>query len=681
MKKSIIFHIDHLFGDFRIQTDRKGKEEVIGIDLRQETIQLIAYARENDTKVVGYIADRDNDKSIDRVLDQYFDEVVCRISISEFISASNQKSKAVTNVFISADRFQRKVFYKSCSVFPSAKIAQAVMEQGDLHLVSIVGPGERIRRLKRVIAYQSEQQGKMRKVLALVPEETIKQAIVSKLSVQRYKFDYSLNDLAYTTLEGLHRVEELEGVEIITSDGEKALLSLSPDSLNEDLPLHGEHGHSNFLFPDIPIEPIDKEGFADAQQEITLAYLHELKYKIKAYAEYLPLKIFLLPSTANSFKKDAERYSGVTDLDIQGKIISRHIQHPDNTRAVNALVNDLNAMGYCAYKHAFSYGGKTYHNVIADLPGKGCFWLSPKVLDHIRELLLTYYRNYDFGRLRKNVLEVADKSWQKETGFAKLPPVEAIRKLELLYDLTPWKQWWKPIPIAGIGAKIVVVACHLDSTAGYDIGYNPATDSAPGKDDNASGIAGVLATARYLSHYKNKLKHTVRFCFFNAEEAGLVGSKAYTSCLNTQNAPVKAAICMDMIGYNSDANKIYEVHCGYTDSLIRDKNLPFGNIMANWGNHVGLTPQVYQGTSSSNSVAPNRNLYDGAINRSDHAAFHQYGFPGVLLSEDFFANLNSEPSNDPNPNYHRSADTTVDNAYASDIICSVAYGIKQIASS
>jgi Zn-dependent M28 family amino/carboxypeptidase len=66
------------------------------------------------------------------------------------------------------------------------------------------------------------------------------------------------------------------------------------------------------------------------------------------------------------------------------------------------------------------------------------------------------------------------------------------------------------------------------------------------------------------------LTHTVRFCFFNAEEQGLVGSKAYAAKLKMTDAPMKAAICMDMIGYNSNANRIFEIHAGYTDATIQD---------------------------------------------------------------------------------------------------------------
>jgi hypothetical protein len=87
--------------------------------------------------------------------------------------------------------------------------------------------------------------------------------------------------------------------------------------------------------------------------------------------------------------------------------------------------------------------------------------------------------------------------------------------------------------------------------------------------------------------------------------------------------------------------------------------------------------QLYKGTSWAG--APNRDVFDGAINRSDHAAFHQQGYGAILISEDFFVNLASEPGADPNPNYHRAADTVIDAGYARAIVCAVARAVVNLA--
>ena len=68
------------------------------------------------------------------------------------------------------------------------------------------------------------------------------------------------------------------------------------------------------------------------------------------------LEQMCLPSPED-FGSDVARYSGQADLDENGSIESRHVDHPDNARAVSALLRDLRDLGYCAYKHDFSSRG------------------------------------------------------------------------------------------------------------------------------------------------------------------------------------------------------------------------------------------------------------------------------------------------------------------------------------
>ncbi len=108
--------------------------------------------------------------------------------------------------------------------------------------------------------------------------------------------------------------------------------------------------------------------------------------------------------------------------------------------------------------------------------------------------------------------------------------------------------------------------------------------------------------------------------------------------------------------------------------------MPIADRIAAWAATLGaLAPaQIYKGTNGGSGS--DRNLFDGAINRSDHASFHAQGYPAVVVSEDFFANLGGEPAADPNPSYHRSNDRVIDSSYAADIACAVALAVKEMAS-
>ena len=73
-----------------------------------------------------------------------------------------------------------------------------------------------------------------------------------------------------------------------------------------------------------------------------------------------------------------------------------------------------------------------------------------------------------------------------------------------------------------------------------------------GADDNASGTAGVLEIAAKLSSQSEKLKRSVIFMAYNAEEEGLLGSKYFVDNPTIDLTKITAMINMDMIGRMSD---------------------------------------------------------------------------------------------------------------------------------
>ena len=69
-----------------------------------------------------------------------------------------------------------------------------------------------------------------------------------------------------------------------------------------------------------------------------------------------------------------------------------------------------------------------------------------------------------------------------------------------------------------------------------------------GADDNASGVAGIIEMAQKLSAEKTKLKRSIIFVAFSAEEMGLLGSKYFVKNLLIKPNQVKAMVNLDMIG-------------------------------------------------------------------------------------------------------------------------------------
>jgi Peptidase family M28 len=457
-----------------------------------------------------------------------------------------------------------------------------------------------------------------------------------------------------------------------------AILALGPDESIRDVDVHGAHGHTVALWP--RPELLDAANVGVTARPTLQRFPQEVLELVPGLElDPSPLLAGLCGSDATAFQHDVDRYSGAAALDASGTIASRHVDHPDNDRVVDALLADLRAIGYCAWTHSFTHEGRTVRNVLAELPGRGRVVLAAELERRLRELVLDTLRPDREWCAR--VEKVLGEERLVETGLARLKPHELHRELVGILDIAPWWPWWCLRPVAGWGAQIVLVGCHLDSTAASDGGFDPSTDPAPGADDDASGIATVLAAARRLWGQRNRLTHTVRFAFFNAEEVELVGSVAYASMLKSAGAPVKAVICADMVAYNTDANQVFEVHAGHTNLAVRDLSVPIAQKVAAVAAAQGDlgAAQIHKGTAWPPPGNADRDLYDGAINRSDHASFHQQGYPAVVVSEDFFANLPSEPARDANPNYHRLADTAIDATYGARIACAVSEAARQLA--
>jgi len=122
--------------------------------------------------------------------------------------------------------------------------------------------------------------------------------------------------------------------------------------------------------------------------------------------------------------------------------------------------------------------------------------------------------------------------------------------------------------------EIVVVGAHADH-----IGYGPSMSQSPsrreihpGADDNASGTAALLSIAKAFSMLKGKVRRTVVFQSYSAEEMGLIGSRYY--CENPIFPRGKpdirkhvAMLNMDMIGYLGKTT-YYKANFQLTESSI-----------------------------------------------------------------------------------------------------------------
>ena len=166
-------------------------------------------------------------------------------------------------------------------------------------------------------------------------------------------------------------------------------------------------------------------------------------------------------------------------------------------------------------------------------------------------------------------------------------------------------QWGAKTP-----QEFVVCGAHYDSW--NDDGEDPDTIRSPGADDNASGVAGILETARLLSHYT--FDRSIIYANWCAEEIGLVGSAAYAHDMAEQGMDIVGYFNLDMTGYLQEGSDIH-VHLMYTtqDSTIADYVYGF-----------------------SHTYFPDMPIHQDwlAWGDSDYSSFNRNGYPAVHPFED-----------------------------------------------
>lgn len=159
--------------------------------------------------------------------------------------------------------------------------------------------------------------------------------------------------------------------------------------------------------------------------------------------------------------------------------------------------------------------------------------------------------------------------------------------------------------------EFVVCGAHYDS-------YNnapghPDSLRAPGADDNASGVAGILETARILS--RCTFDRSLMFCNFGAEEIGLIGSAAFAKDCADRGMRIVGYFNLDMIGYLEAGSDIH-INLLYT------------------GQDAPLAQYV---TTMSHTYYPDMRIWQDWLpggSDSDYSSFNRNGYAAIHLFED-----------------------------------------------
>lgn len=170
--------------------------------------------------------------------------------------------------------------------------------------------------------------------------------------------------------------------------------------------------------------------------------------------------------------------------------------------------------------------------------------------------------------------------------------------------------------------QYIVVSAHYDH-----IGKTATGDIFYGADDNASGVACMLALATYFK--KNPHPYSLIFAAFDKEESGLVGARQFVQFYENKSRleALKFNLNMDMIA-RSDNNEIFASGIAHnpTYKKVIEAVQTKTNVKLLMG-HDGVSPEA------------------DWTSQSDHYAFHARKIPFIYIGVE------------DHPDYHKTTDT------------------------
>ena len=182
-------------------------------------------------------------------------------------------------------------------------------------------------------------------------------------------------------------------------------------------------------------------------------------------------------------------------------------------------------------------------------------------------------------------------SWLSQSGLQLRVVTDVVRERTETFNLIAQTRRGDP-------ENVIMTGAHLDSV------YEGA-----GINDNGSGSAALLELALQMKHARPN--NQVRFAWWGAEEAGLVGSTYYVNSLSPdEKAKIKAYLNYDMIGSPNFGNFIYDGD-GSSFGLMGPPGS--ATIEALFETYFNLREIPFEGTEISF--------------RSDYAQFFEDGIP------------------------------------------------------
>ena len=216
-------------------------------------------------------------------------------------------------------------------------------------------------------------------------------------------------------------------------------------------------------------------------------------------------------------------------------------------------------------------------------------------------------------------------------------------------------------------AERIIVGAH------YDTYGNQA-----GADDNASGIAGLIALAQLLKNHDKQLKKRIDIVAFTLEEPPYFRTEAMGSYIHAKNlkeshVKVEAMISLEMIGFFSDKDDSQEYPIGLLHLFYPDQGNFIGVVsdLSSRGLKSNFRDSMARAKINVRSLAAPAGLV--GVDFSDHLNYWKFGYDAIMITDTAFYR---------NKNYHQLTDTieTLNFSKMARVVEGVFYGVVDLAS-
>ena len=187
-------------------------------------------------------------------------------------------------------------------------------------------------------------------------------------------------------------------------------------------------------------------------------------------------------------------------------------------------------------------------------------------------------------------LKTIQKTLDKEEDFSgfTIPGIKISAQVNIIREKGTARSVFGLLKVPG-ATRTLIIGAHGDhlgqgKSSSSTMKSSDKTDIHYGADDNASGVAGVLELAHWMTteSKKRRPRHNILFAVWSGEELGNLGSLRFTKRMKRLRINPSAYLNMDMIGRLTDEGKLRPLNIqGVASSpdwptLIEQNPAPFG---------------------------------------------------------------------------------------------------------